>query len=402
MAERIRIEQKPKQYDELDQPVKLFMDSGVFGAWSRGITLDIKQYIAFIKRYEKLLFCYATMDQIPGRPQVARTKKEVDESAAVGYRNHQILKDAGLTPIPIFHQGESFKYLEQYLKDGEPYIGIATAKDMPGDLSDYQHEWLDQMFSILTNEKGVPYVKTHGFGITKINFMLRYPWYTCDSTTWSLAAGFGMIYVPRYKGGQPDYSQLPTRVIMSGVEQKSWSSSMRQYDGMGPTERAHVEKYIAHLGLTVKEVAHMSSARRTACIKYFNEFCATQLVTPFAHRHPVGVGGIHLEHFKAPKIHKHKNVMFATMVHNRGFSRLLTAAGGVHRLVSYFDLFKLMEKDRDKLDTMMHNYITLGIDDPTYEPRAPKPHDVWGEHYMSHRRMNIHKRLEGYQDDGSQ
>lgn len=396
MVKRIKVDDAPA--------VKLFMDSGVFGAWSRGITLDIKQYIKFIKRYEHLLFCYATMDQIPGRPQVARTKKEVDESAAVGYRNHQILKDAGLKPIPIFHQGESFKYLEQYLKDGEPYIGIATAKDMPGDLSDYQHEWLDQMFSILTDKNGVPYVKTHGFGITKINFMLRYPWYTCDSTTWSLAAGFGMIYVPQYKRGVPDYSTLPVRVIMSGVEQKSWSSSMRQYDGMGPVERAHVERYIAHLGLTVKEVAHMSSARRTACIKYFNEFCATQAVQPFnpKHRAPVNVGVAHHEHFKAPKIHEHKNIMFATMVHNRGFSRLLTAAGGVHRLVSYFDLFKLMEKDQDKLDTMMTNYVTLGIDDPAYKARAPKPHDVWGEHYMSHRRMNIHKRVEGYQNDGSQ
>lgn len=374
--------------------VRLFMDSGVYGAWSRGLTLDLKTYIAFIKHYQHLLFCYATMDQIPGRPQVARRKQDVVESAEAGYRNHQVMKDAGLKPIPIFHQGEPFSFLERYLKDGDTYIGLATAKDMPGDLSEYHQKWLDEMFSIVTDAKGNPYVKTHGFGITKVQFMLRYPWYTCDSTTWSLAAGFGMIYVPAYKQGQPDFGALPTRVIMSGKKQESWSSASRQYDAMGPTQRAAIDDWIGRLGLKLTEVTNVSGARRTANIKYFNEFCESQVRKPFTHRTPVEVGKGWKHDDVAPKMHTHMSVMFATMVANRGFSKLLMEAHGSNRLVSYFDLMPLFERKRDKLDKMMENYVTLGTDNPDYVGKKVVAKDWRSEHYQSNRRMMLHRRLE--------
>lgn len=399
---RVKVEHKPEPLKPLKEPIRLMIDSGVFSASSRGMTLDLKQYIAFIKRYEKLVFSYVTMDQIPARHGGVPTKKEVDESAAAGYRNHQIMKDAGLKPIPVFHQGESFKWLERYLRDGETYIGIATTKDLPGDLSEYHSAWLDQMFSILTNAKGVPYVKTHGFGITKLDFMQRYPWFTCDSTTWALAAGFGMIYVPRYLSGGFDYSKPPTRVIMSDVTQMSWSAHQRRYDNMGPTERSHVDKYIAHLGLTVKEVVHTSQARRLANVKYYNEFCALQPVTPFddAHRVPTAFADLKL---RAPRIHAHKAVMFATALYqNRGVQLTLIEGNATTRLLSYFEIYKLMESDVERVDTMMQNYVKYGIDDPTFTRKVPRQHAKWGEHYASHRRLNIHKRIEGYNTDGTQ
>jgi len=371
------------------------MDSGVFGAWSRNLTLDLKTYIAFLKRYEQDLFCYATMDQIPGRPQVARVPSDVTKSAEVGYRNHQVMKDAGLKPIPIFHQGESFKFLERYLKDGDSYIGLATAKDMPGDLSDYHETWLDQMFSILSDSKGHPLVKTHGFGITKVQFMLRYPWYTCDSTTWSLAAGFGMIYVPAMRSNKTaNYATLPMRVIMSGREQISWSSARRQYDMLGPTEREWVLGNIERWGLTLEQVTNVSGARRIANVKYFNEFCESQGRKAFTHRTPVEVGKAWVDKVAAPPMHSHMAVMFATMVANRGFSKILTEAGGVHRLVSYFDLLPLFEKNRDKLDKMMKSYIIHGTDNPNYKPKRVEAKNWKSEHYQSNRRMQLLARME--------
>lgn len=376
------------------------MDSGVFGAWARGVTLDIKTYIQFLKRYEQDLFCYATMDQIPGKQGVARIPSDVTQSAEVGYRNHQIMKDAGLKPIPIFHQGESYTFLERYLKDGDTYIGLATAKDMPGDLSDYHETWLDQMFSILTDDKGIPYVKTHGFGITKVQFMLRYPWYTCDSTTWSLAAGFGMIHVPAYTGGKPDYTRLPMRVIMSGREQISWSSARRQYDMLGPTERIQVLDYINnHCGLTLEQVTNVSGARRIANVKYFNAFCQDQARRPFTHRTPIEVGKMWVKGKAAPKMHSHMAVMFATMIANRGFSKILTDAGGVDRLVSYLDLLPLFEKNRDKLDRMMKSYVIHGTDKLDYKSKKVEAKNWKSEHYQSNRRMQLLARMERNVDE---
>lgn len=376
---------------KLPNKVKLFLDSGVFGSWQRGEELDLKAYIQFVKRFDHLLFTYATMDMIPGRPGVARTRQDVDASAETGYRNHQVLKDAGLKPIPIFHQGESYKWLERYLKDGEPYIGLATAKDMPGDLSDYHRQWLDDMFSILTNDKGVPYVKTHGFGITKVTFLMRYPWYTCDSTTWSLAAGYGMIYVPPFKGGKPDYTQNPIRIIMSGRTQESWSSAQRQYGALPFIERKLVDDYITHIGLTPNDVIHLTNQRRVACIRYFNELCETMKLKPFAFRHPVDVGHQWEKGYKAPKLHEHMHVIFATIMANRGFSKLMNAADAEFRLVSYYDLKGL---DEEKATRLMHNYVKLGIDDPSYEPRTPGLNSKWNENYISYRKMKLLNRME--------
>jgi hypothetical protein len=50
------------------------------------------------------------------------------------------MKDAGLKPLPVFHHGEHFSWLERMLADGESYIGISTAKNLP-DL--VQRRWLD-------------------------------------------------------------------------------------------------------------------------------------------------------------------------------------------------------------------------------------------------------------------
>src|SRR5580692_1929900 len=86
--------------------ISLMLDSGAFSAWKRGISINLAEYIAYIKKHEHLLASYVCLDQIPGKPGVKRTQAEVDDAAAQSYKNQQTMKKAGLTPIPVFHQGE--------------------------------------------------------------------------------------------------------------------------------------------------------------------------------------------------------------------------------------------------------------------------------------------------------
>jgi hypothetical protein len=68
--------------------VDLMLDSGMYSAWSRNDdTLSVKKYMKYIRENEKYLFSYVNMDKIPGVYGQKRTQEQVEDSAAVGYRN---------------------------------------------------------------------------------------------------------------------------------------------------------------------------------------------------------------------------------------------------------------------------------------------------------------------------
>ena len=361
------------------------MDSGVFSAWNRGETLDLDEYCAFIKRNEHLLSCYATMDIIPGTFGRKRTSDEVEKSAQGSYKNQQRMKEKGLKPIPIFHQGEAFKWLEKYVVDGEPYVGISTAKDLR---NSEQRKWLDEVFTAITDKTGRPYIHTHGFGITNIPLLLRYPWYTGDSTTWSLAAGFGLIYVPQMRANEPDFSQLPVRVIMSGRTQSSWSSRARQFEAMSPDDQAWVLRWLTWCGVGLEEAVYVSPKRRLACLKYFVGFSRSYRLGPFGHRQTPG--WFESSDFLIEKPEKPlprwntMRVIFATMLYNGQFSRLMEQAEARDRLVSYWEI-------KGKNEDALEKYVTTGIVDAAYKPRKLKP--TYDDNYSSTRKMQLLTRI---------
>lgn len=395
----------PKERERLEpaeNKVKLFLDSGVFSAWSRKDVpdldpaikdkvkrvLNVKNYAKFIKRHEHLLEACATMDEIPGVFGTRRTQKQVEQSAKKSYDNQQELKSLGCKPVPIFHQGESFEWLERYVKDGEPYVGIATIKDTT---AAEQSAWLDRAFSVITDSKGRPFVKTHGFGITNISLLWRYPWFTVDSTTWSLAAGFGLIYVPGIDEDHvPDYSKLPMRIITSGRTQKAWSSARRQYEGLNPVDLAWVQRWLKHVGITQEEARYKSAARRKACLKYFVEFGEHYKILPFSEEFRHKNNGLldalpDMSGMKPPKLWPHMKVIMATMMHNGQFSMILNAAESWNRLVSYWEII-----DRDEAD--LEKFVRMGCVDPNYKPR-PAREDWSNDTFISKRAMQHLERI---------
>jgi hypothetical protein len=367
------------------RPVELFMDSGVFPAWGRGQQIDIKAYCAFIKRNAAYLDCYASVDFIPGEFGKPVTREEVEFSAKLSYDNHQKMKGWGFTPIPIFHQGERFEWLERYLKDGEPYIGIATRKDLAGNV---QREWLDHCFTMLTNADGIPFVKTHGFGITTISQLQRYPWWSSDSTTWALAAGFGLVYVPALSAkGELDFDAQPFRIIMSGRPQKAWSSAKRQYEGLNPAERAWVDMWLQHLGIDHFQARYDPICRRSACLKYFLGFAKNHHVIPFAENVRHGGGFFQsYQHKGKAKLGWERMVIYnSTHMANGQFSRIMTEADCKHRLISYWECM-------NKPDETLHRYVVQGTTDLFYKPRPPKI-DWQDDRWLSHRRFKLLERI---------
>ncbi len=182
-----------------EKPIKIFLDSGAFSAFSQGVNIDIQEYIKFIKKYEQHLEVYAVLDVI-GDP--------------VGtYRNQMIMEKAGLNPLPCFHYGEDPTWLKRYLARGYEYIALGGMVPIPNaDL----YPWLDTMFSkYLTDSNGMPIIKVHGFGMTSFDLMLRYPWYSVDSTSWIITGRTGGVYVPAIRDGAYSYAIPPFKITVS-------------------------------------------------------------------------------------------------------------------------------------------------------------------------------------------
>jgi hypothetical protein len=185
---------------ERNKKVELFLDSGAFSAWSQGVSIDINDYIQFIKENMAVIGIYANLDVIG--------------DVRATWNNQKIMEAAGLKPLPVFHYGEDEKWLERLLRQGYDYISLGGMVPIS---TDNLILWLDRIYSkYLTDSKGMPCVKVHGFGLTSLRLMLRYPWFSVDSTSWVVTGRMGGIYIPRFHHGQWMYDENSWKVTVSG------------------------------------------------------------------------------------------------------------------------------------------------------------------------------------------
>jgi hypothetical protein len=198
------------------KPINM-IDSGVFSTWTIGRVIPLNDYIAFLKNDAGLVDRYVTMDAIAGSDGEREYRpSQIDLASEQSYRNHQIMKDAGLHPMPVFHQGERFSWLQRYVKDGESYLCLAPNKRLPYTRSRII-PWLDDCFSILNDGRGKPRVKLHGLGLTAPDLIWRYPWTSTDSSTWLTQSKVGQVPVPIFVDGRPDYRYRAGQVTVTEV-----------------------------------------------------------------------------------------------------------------------------------------------------------------------------------------
>lgn len=214
-----------------NKKVDLFLDSGAFSAWSQGAVIDIQDYIGFIKNHEASLTVYANLDVI-GNPEAT-------------WKNQKSMEEAGLSPLPIFHYGTDIKWLNRYLTKGYNYIALGGMVPVP---TQKLYPWLDRLFSEnLTDHKGMPIIKVHGFGLTSLRLMMRYPWYSVDSTSWVMTSRMGSIYVPKYKGGVWQYGEDPWKIAVSS-QSPATKEAGKHFNTMPPSEQDLVIQYLSEKG----------------------------------------------------------------------------------------------------------------------------------------------------------
>ncbi len=225
------------------QGTELFLDSGAFSAYTQGSVINLQEYIDFVKMEEEQFTIVANLDSIGDPKQTWKNQKEMEKQ--------------GIDALPCFHVGEDIKWLRKYIKK---YDYIALGGMVPyAKKSRVLTEWLDTVFKDhICGDDLMPRVKVHGFGLTNRRLMMRYPWYSVDSSSWVNKSRGGEIFVPKKnKAGEFDFTQTPlvVRISLVPVSREfepitfEKRSGIVMYHTLPTKSKRHVEEYLESINV---------------------------------------------------------------------------------------------------------------------------------------------------------
>lgn len=319
-------------------PLTALIDSGAFSAWKLGSPIDIGEYAEFLAANRSLYDRCVNLDVIPGRFAKKPTLDEVEDSAAKSWENLEYLQRRGLRPIPVFHQGEDFKWLERMVKEGYDYIGVSPDN---GKMIGQKREWMDDVFDHLTVD-GRPIVKTHGFAVTSIDMMFRYPWMSIDSATWIVLGAFGGTFVPRYGVGGFMYDRSPYVVHVSSTDSSSLRNGSHFYN-YSPAMQRRIEEFFNSEGYTLKDVEDTFEARSVLCLRVLNRVQENLYGSTFSAGRPSLFDRRTFAHDFDP-ITIDKKLIYYAISCAAVYSDMLTVENLNRRLITYYIL---RDKDAD-------------------------------------------------------
>lgn len=153
--------------------LNVFIDSGGYSARIKDIDIDVYAFGEFLAKHKDKIFAAANLDVNDIETQLS---------------NQKILEQY-YPVLPVFHlqdyankrQDLLVQYLEKY-----PYIALGG---MVGASSKHLEIFLNYCFSLGLKKK----VKYHGFGLTSSKFLMQYPFYSVDSTSWLGGGRYGTM-----------------------------------------------------------------------------------------------------------------------------------------------------------------------------------------------------------------
>lgn len=241
----LRTSNRPLEYmRRLGRP--MFLDSGAFSMFTQGITVDLSEYAAYIKKNSDVIEVASNLDII-GRNAEQGT-----------WDNQKKLEGMGVDIKPVFHARDHDKWLKKYLAEGYDYIFLGG---MVPETTKYLLEWLDHVWSkYLVRKDGTAKVKVHGFGLTTLDLMFRYPWFSVDSIRWVIIGRYGMVFM-----------DLPDRDAMITFSDQSprIHDYDQHYDSLNPVAKRVVNKRLEELGYDPKLLRTHYGWRDHANISFF-------------------------------------------------------------------------------------------------------------------------------------
>ena len=204
----------------------IFLDSGAFSAWTKGVKVNVKEYINWLNERSDEIHLCGQVDVIPGDRVFGATPQQVREAAEATWKNYLFMRARLKKPDSLlytFHVGEPIEFLQQALEwtdeNGNyiPYIALGGMVGKPRHIRD---TFLEKCF-ITIRQSSNPNVKVHAFGMTDFELLEKYPIYSADSTSWimvgamgNVMSDYGNIAVSNNQiNDKNHYSHLPKKAI---------------------------------------------------------------------------------------------------------------------------------------------------------------------------------------------
>jgi len=215
----------------------VFLDSGAFSAFSLGIEVDLPAYCRWINANRDII-------RTDGPDLMASVLDGIGDPLRT-YQNQIAMEEQGVRPLPCFHYGEDERYLEWYI---ENYDYITIGGMVPVSTPQLFH-WLDRIWDkYLTDGSGRARIKVHGFGLTSVDLMTRYPWYSVDSSSWVQIGAHGNI-------------MLDGKTIAISSQSPSRKNANQHVDSLPPIMRDAIERKIAGMGYNADRLREIQYSR---------------------------------------------------------------------------------------------------------------------------------------------
>lgn len=217
---------------------KIFLDSGAFSAYTQGAKIDIGKYCDYCHKHQDFILFPSVLDVIDFKDKNASVKGTYWNQMEMERRFKLAgtkFDATGYGPLPVAHYGEPDEVV-QFYADNYPYMALGGLVPIS---TPQMILWLDHIFErILCNPDGTPRVRVHGFGITSLPVMQRYPWFSVDSSTWVQWASNGLVL-------------HPTRGVQVNISAKSSSRKVKgqHIDNLVGMQRDVLEKEFTCLGV---------------------------------------------------------------------------------------------------------------------------------------------------------
>jgi hypothetical protein len=203
---------------------KAFLDSGAYTGMIQGFVPSVMDYLAFAIRHQHIFHVCANMD-------VGTVKEQ---------QQHQAILDRHLPCVlPVIHPEEARttagrEWFEAEIRDRD-YVALGGLVGSPKDKKALQENgFFSWLFSLARKHN----TKVHGFGVTTIDLMLRWPFYSVDSSSWLSGVRYGVTPVISRTGirfkqankSKSEVSEVLGKLHIRGVRAQILDAAIGEYE----------------------------------------------------------------------------------------------------------------------------------------------------------------------------
>jgi len=144
--------------------------------------------------------------------------------------SYDVMRKAGVPTIPIWHGHMPFDIIDRFVETTD-YIAISMFKLAGKNKETNVYAYLDKFWTYIMNRNLFP-LKVHILGVERPNILLKYPFYSCDASSYTASMRFGAIHkftLQGFKNLKLRYNKKTVKDMARGLGVHAINSKEKRY-----------------------------------------------------------------------------------------------------------------------------------------------------------------------------